>query len=429
MKVHKSFTFFCKLVVQRDISFYLTSIKASDLERLCAGLRPPESRDVPIDSDASDSSVDAVRLVSSMTASPEFASEVSRIESESYTADNPYQRLIDEARVRNIAAYLKEESSLMPNGVVLALNEYASCTVRDMAPYAEIDVAWEDELPMNIIDGQHRVEGLKLLIKDGQEEYNDFELPVSILVELPFYMQAELFAIINGKQAKVPRSRIYDLLGYRPIKDPVLREKAYRGEMAIYRFCHQAVRVLNSSNISPWRGRIKMRGAGPGIITQGALVDHLARLVFPRKDSARVSSFPLLYSYYKQGDLVGLATICVLYFKGVMKAWPHKWDSDLVLKETLFGKTNGIAVMFMVLHDLILLAGSPDKLQMDQISEFWQKVPETTIDSPPAGGSRGYQIMLYREIMEMVYGSCYKNRINEAVIKSRPHLIEIGGLY
>lgn len=44
-----------------------------------------------------------------------------------------------------------------------------------------------------------------------------------------------MFAVINGRQKQVSRSRIYDLLGYMPIKDPAMKERAYKGEMAIHR--------------------------------------------------------------------------------------------------------------------------------------------------------------------------------------------------
>ena len=317
----------------------------------------------------------------------------------------------------------------MPNGVVLAVDENVSCTVREKKHFATVKVEWEEGLPMNIIDGQHRVEGLKLLIKDGFAEFNDFELPVCVLVDLPFYMQAEIFAIINGKQTKVPRSRIYDLLGYRPIKDPILREKAYRGEMAIHRFCHQAVRVLNTSRKSPWFDRIKMRGSGPGIVTQGAMVDHLARLVVPRKDSARVSSFPVLYPFFKGSDLVGLAKTCVVYYLGIAEAWPEKWKDDKALKASLFGKTNGVAVMFMVLHDLILFAGGAERLKFEQVRDFWRKAPPERIDSPPPGGSRGYQLEWYRAIMEKAAGTDYRENLTKAASEFRPRLRESGALF
>ena len=298
-----SHEFFSVPVKQRDFTLYLSSLKASDLHRLCEGLRSPESRERPLsgDSDAEQATKDASGFVRAVSSS-RFSREVSEIESTSYEDDNPYQRIIDEVRVRSIAAYLKQEFALMPNGVILAVGEQSTCTVEEVEEgrFSKLEIVWEEGLPMNIIDGQHRVEGLKFLLKDNSSIYEDFELPVCILVDLPFYMQAEIFAIINGKQTKVPRSRVYDLLGYMPIQDASLKEKAYQGELAIHRFCHLVVRVLNTSQKSPWYQKIKMRGAGPGVVTQAAMVDHLAKLVLPRKDSRRLSTLPVFYSYFKE---------------------------------------------------------------------------------------------------------------------------------
>jgi hypothetical protein len=242
-------------------------------------------------------------------------------------------------------------------------------------------------------------------------------------------MQAEIFAIINGKQTKVPRSRIYDLLGYRPIQDSSLKERAYRGELAINRFCHLAVRVLNSSKKSPWFRRIKMRGAGPGVVTQAAMVDHLATLVVPKKDSKRLSTFPVLYTYFKESDLVGLAKTCVIYFMGIAQAWPDIWQDDDALKSSLFGKTNGVAVMFMILHDMIVLAGGPEHLQFEQIRDYWKQAPQSRINNPPAGGSRSYQIEWYRAIMNQIFGAEFREKVNAAADILRERLRRSGALF
>jgi DGQHR domain-containing protein len=180
----QSHTFFSVRVIQRDFTLYLSSLKASDLHRLCEGLRPPESRELPLGNDVGQVTKDAAEFVAAVSAS-HFAAEVSEIEADPYGEDNPYQRLIDEARVRSIAAYLREEFALMPNGVVLAVSEKTTCTIREKKRFAALRLEWDEGLPTNIIDGQHRVEGLKLLLKDGFPDFDDFELPVCILVDLP----------------------------------------------------------------------------------------------------------------------------------------------------------------------------------------------------------------------------------------------------
>lgn len=413
---------------QRDFVLYLTTLKGEALKGLCEGLRSPESREQPIGKDSAQIISGAKEFVEAVSAS-EFATEVSKIEADSYGDDNPYQRFIDDARVKSIAAYLQEDFALVPNGVVLVIVEDVEFQVKETRNFARIILNWDGGVPLQIIDGQHRVEGLKRLLAEGHSEFGNFDLPVCLLVDLPFYLQAELFAVINGKQKPVPRSRIYDLLGYRPIEDKLLREKAYRGELAIHRFCHLAIRVLNNSQKSPWHEKIKMRGAGPGVVTQAAMVDHLAALVTPKMDSRRITTFPVLYRYFRGGDLVGLAKICVIYFLGIARAWPDYWKSSHDLQKCLFGKTSGVAVMFMVLHDLSLLEDGPENLTVEKTEAYWKKAPQERITRPPAGGSRGFQLEWYRGIMEAMIGKDYVAKISEAAEENRPRLLAERALF
>jgi DGQHR domain-containing protein len=420
--------FYAVKAQQRDFALYLTTVKGKALKGLCEGLRPPESREQPIGKDSAQIISGAKEFVEAVSTS-EFATEVSKIEADSYGDDNPYQRFIDEARVKSIAAYLQEDFALVPNGVVLVVAEDVEFEVKETRNFARIILNWNGSVPLQIIDGQHRVEGLKRLLAEGRNEFGDFDLPVCLLVDLPFYLQAELFAVINGKQKPVPRSRIYDLLGYRPIEDKLLREKAYQGELAIHRFCHLVIRVLNNSQKSPWHEKVKMRGAGPGVVTQAAMVDHLASLVTPKKDSRRIATFPVLYKYFRGGDLVGLAKICVIYFLGIAKAWPDFWKSGDDLRKCLFGKTSGVAVMFMVLHDLCLLEDGPENLTVEKVESYWRKAPQERIIKPPAGGSRGFQLEWYRAIMEAMVGKDYMVKISEAVGRNRPRLLTEKALF
>jgi hypothetical protein len=172
-----------------------------------------------------------------------------------------------------------------------------------------------------------------------------------------------------------------------------------------------------------------MRGSGKGIVTQAAFVDHLAPLVKPRKDTKLLSVLPVLYPYFKENDLVGLARVCVLYFLGIKDAWPEYWKDKVSLKKSLFGKTNGIAVMFMVLHDLAILLGGPNRITEETIKEYWRKAPEERIKVPPAGGGRGYQNEWYEDIMKNIVGKNYRAEVGAASEQVREKLRATRGLF
>lgn len=415
-------------VQQRDVTFYLTRVRAEDLADLCTGLRVSPYRETSSEEISAQCPEDTEKLLCALRDSA-FAEEVIAAQGNSYDEEEPYQRILDKARVKDIARYLVEEDAILPNSVILAARE--DVTIRFTKETSILDIQWNDESvgqPFNIIDGQHRVEGLKLLAQERDHEYQNYEVAVTVLVELPFYVQAELFSIINGRQKSVSRSRIYDLLGYMPIANSATRQQLYLGEMAVHRFCHYTVKVLNTSTKSPWNNRVKMRGTGEGIVTQAALIDHLAKYIVPKKDRIDMRYVPVLYPYFQKSDMVGLARILVLYFVGVNLAWPDAWKTNETLSSCLFGKTNGVAVMFAVLHDLIVEASDPDLLNINHIREMWAKVPLEIINRPPPGGSKGYQTEVTSKVLCAMFGPNYDSILRTKIAALKPALHDAGAL-
>ena len=268
-----------------------------------------------------------------------------------------------------------------------------------------------------ILDGQHRLAAFRYADENFKRtRFADFTVVASFLFDIPFYLQAEIFAVINGTQTKVNRSIVYSLLGYRN-----QGTNLYRGEMAVYRFSHYMTRILNSSKVSPWCGLIKMRGTGRGLVTQAAIIDHLKDLLTPRVFSQRLNYYPVLYEYYKEQRINELAKYLIIYFGGIRAAWPNYWGS----KTSLLSKTNGVAVMFRILHDLVIVKDDLTNFKVDDIATYWRLVQENKIKVPPAGGSKGYQDQLYYEFVKEMNIDIVVREKKDAV-KNR--LREIGGL-
>lgn len=215
---------------------------------------------------------------------------------------------------------------------------------------------------------------------------------------------------------------------YLPLADAELRRKAYLGEMAVHRFCHHAVRVLNTSTKSPWRGRIKMRGTGEGVVTQAAMVDHMAAYMMPKKERADMRYVPVLCPYFHSSDLVGLSKVLVLHFIGLSSAWPDLWRTDESLVGCLFGKTNGVAVMFAVMHDLILESGGAQALSADFVKKQWAKVDAAVVQTPPPGGSKGYQAEVTAKVLSAMFGAGYDAHFRTKAADLKPQLRDAGAL-
>ncbi len=351
--------FTCKAIPVRQPSgtFYVAAVDVSDLKTICRPLRRPSNtglfgRDTSEPLQLSEKQLDS--LVRSLE-SPKFHTGIDQLLSEE--REQPYQRFLDEKRAVEISRYLQQPSALLPNSIILAVNvelDESDVVHQSQDKFVEIALPRDDNSAV-ILDGQHRVAAFRYLNEDIR---GDFQAIVTFLVGIPFYQQAEIFAVINGKQKPVNKSIIYDLFGYAPVgrdKD----ERLYEGLMAVARFCSHVTRILEIVEESPWQNRIKMRGPGDeGLISQAAVVEYLTALVEPKTFSSRLRVFPLLYSYFKNSDPVGCASLLILYLRAIQSALPEHFANS----KSLLWKNNGVAVIIRILHDDIILAGGVSEL-------------------------------------------------------------------
>lgn len=181
------------------------------------------------------------------------------------------QRLIQDKRLSEIAAYINRVDSSFPNSIIVAANydhktgfdqgelEYISeeeegkqVDVSRVWTVAESDngchtltIPSADKLAA-IIDGQHRLFSFARAEPAAMREMN---LLCSVFVDLPKALQAQIFATINSTQKRVDRSLTYELFGYN-VSD---EEEQYwtPDKLAVF-----FTRKLATDSESPLRGRI-----------------------------------------------------------------------------------------------------------------------------------------------------------------------------
>ncbi|EFC1659899.1 TPA: DGQHR domain-containing protein [Escherichia coli] len=161
------------------------------------------------------------------------------------------QRGINENRVKAIAHFCSTNDAMFPTSVILSANLDANGETVSKPWYIDTDsnlVIPSSEINASIVDGQHRIEGLKKAIESG-ELAADFDLVCAIYFELPVPKQAEVFATINFNQQKVDKSLAYQLFGYD--LDSVDSEFWSPDTLAIY-----LTRLLDKEDNSPLKGRI-----------------------------------------------------------------------------------------------------------------------------------------------------------------------------
>jgi DGQHR domain-containing protein len=412
-------------LTQPSVTFYVSTVKPQDLETICRPLSRSSENDLfsretsdPIT--LSDSQLNS--LVHSLK-NKEYRSSMIEILSEG--RELPYQRFLDEKRAVQIARYLQQPSGLLPNAIILATNVNLdeNDVIRGGGAEPTKIVLPMDPTSSVILDGQHRVAAFKYL--DNRIRKN-FQLLVVFLIGVPFYQQAELFAIINGKQKPVNRSIIYDLFGYAPIAGN-REELLYEGLMAIAQFCSHVTRILNQVKISPWRAKVKMRGPGDvGLISQAAVVEYLSSLVEPKTYTKRLKVLPLLYRFFKDSDPAGCASLLILYLSAIQAALQNHWDAP----SSLLWKNNGVAIILRIFHDDLLMAGSTENLLngYKNIIERWKKAPPNDLSVPPKSGGGGIQNQLYEKFRAAMFTTREIEQLGVMREKAKNELTGIGGL-
>ena len=180
----------------------------------------------------------------------------------SNASDSGYQRILNQARAKKLADYilkgLDRQDAFLPTSVFLATSKAVS-----LSEDGSILLNTSETGPFNVVDGQHRLEGLKMAaMKDDRAL--EFQVPVNIAVGLPKLHQMCHFLIVNTTQKSVDESvaqqitaRLTDAVNVEdmPSLPKWIQTIVEKGEV------NRAVKLvafLNSESNSPWYGKINM---------------------------------------------------------------------------------------------------------------------------------------------------------------------------
>jgi len=244
------------------------------------------------------------------------------------------QRKLSPDRVHEINAFVKTIDATFPTSIVLSVE--GSCAEYDektgllhLGEGIDEDTgeAIAKEKIANILDGQHRIEGLKGLDTDR------FDLPVSIFVNADMADQSYIFATVNLAQTKVNRSLVYDLLDYSRARSP-------------QRSAHDVAVALDRSTKSPLKMMIKRlgtatRGRTGETLAQATVVGSLVPLISSKPLDDRdllargkkvkfvhseYSKTPLRPMWVAEGD-TDITKLFIAYFSAISEKWPRSWAS------------------------------------------------------------------------------------------------------
>lgn len=329
------------------------------------------------------------------------------------------QRKLDEKRVSEISTYVQTIDATFPTAVVLAVSsdslefsgKGAGGCLR-LKLFTEVDTTAEGELfaykkVARVIDGQHRIEGLK---RSGVE---DFDVNVAIFVDADIEDQARVFATVNLAQTKVSKSLVYDLFSYSTTLSP---EK----------LAHSVCLSLDQTKGSPLHQRIKRLGtATPGRIreeplSQATVVEgilaHIVRnkeqLIKDRDRARRGKKFDaptpaesrrlVLRQFFVEERTVDVAELLWNYFEAVKTVFPDDWKVGGV--GNILPRTNGYRALMRFFRDAYNeLAAPGEMVTARRFERVLRRAEElegefTTENYPPgsSGESRLYADLLDR---------------------------------
>lgn len=196
------------------------------------------------------------------------------------------QRTIMPKRITEISEYVNTVDATFPTSIILHIQskemfineqpiseydpEYIENNIDKITTVENININEEngtlqirkDGSVARILDGQHRIEGLRQYLKQRKGDDTlfpdgemSFDLNITIFVDLDIDDQAQIFSVINKAQTKVNKSLVYDLFEYAKYPSP-------------QKTAHDVVRLLNRLESSPFYKKIKVLGTASNTETE-----------------------------------------------------------------------------------------------------------------------------------------------------------------
>jgi DNA sulfur modification protein DndB len=211
------------------------------------------------------------------------------------------QRYLNQARIASIKAFTIGVGDF-PTSIVLNWVNQRDPLIKSGGRLSIPEVPRSAQ----IIDGQHRVAGIKAAIQEDQG-IQALELPVALYEGLPTRECADIFLSINTEQKPVPRSLVYDLYG---IASEILIDRAAERARDI-------ATALNETKDSPYYEFIKFPGSPRtrGGIALSTLVNAIKPLVEDKGIFEQIG-VPELESQKK---------ILFNFFKALRQLYSDKW--------------------------------------------------------------------------------------------------------
>lgn len=318
------------------------------------------------------------------------------------------QRPLNPKRVKQIEAYVKTVDACFPTSVVLSVQ--GACATYDegrgtleLSNYQDPEDSEKSVLYREIakvIDGQHRIEGLKKVSGAG------FDVTVCIFVDVDVAEEGYIFSTVNLAQTKVSKSLAYDLFDLAKSRSP-------------QKLCHNVAVALDQNDKSPFYHRIKRLGVATEgrfneTLTQATFVEALLVYVtrdavldrdlymrgkVPQKAGAGESRSLIFRNMMVEAQDMAIADVLWNYFDAARLRWPAAWSSTG--RGLILNKTNGFRGLMRFLRNAYLhLTGPGGVPSRGEFQVIFQriKMDDTDFNTDRFKPGTSGEVMLYNTL-------------------------------
>jgi DGQHR domain-containing protein len=320
------------------------------------------------------------------------------------------QRKVSPKRIAEISQYVRTVDATFPTSIILSIKskskfidgqdidtldpDYVQTNIDKIEVIDNLIIdstkcllhILDKENTAKILDGQHRIEGLKAGFPENKAENEmQFQFNITIFVDLDLDDQAQIFSVINKAQTKVNKSLVYDLYEYANSRSP-------------QKTAHDIVRLLNKLDDSPFYKKIKVLGTAEDMdietIAQATFVETIMqyiskdpmkdRDILKRKkifgtahldliqDSEEIRKRFFRNFFIREKDEIILA-ILFNYFKAIQTRWPISWNQNL--EGNILNKTTGLIALMRFLKTVCNHLKLNDKeIEVERFSEVFNKI-------------------------------------------------------
>jgi DGQHR domain-containing protein len=291
-----------------------------------------------------------------------------------------YQRPVSESRIlkgkRSVLTYLLEQMGTFPTSVLLSVREQVIFTpeskLRENIVIGELEIPKDTKLW--VIDGQHRIEGLKAAIrKDSQ--FKSYPVIASIIVMPERFDEMLLFHIVNNTAKSVPTDLAFKHLQSMVTKFPhIPKWIAYSLDIRDLRkgIASIIVDILADSPDSPFYKRIAYIDEEfmhpKHIIKDSLMANYIAQKILREK------TFELM-------ETGKVADLLKWYWSVIAKLYKDAFDNPA---DYYLTQTSGIAsftIIFPTIYAMCANRGNVSKKEMEKLLKFLQE--ETRKHSDP----------------------------------------------